>query len=268
MVEPQHTFTFMGTAAGCGVPSFFCDCPACDEARQNPALRRGDCGVMVQGRQSGATLLIDTPPDTRHQLLREGVRRFDELLYTHAHFDHLGGLGELEYMVQLVTKQQLPTYGSPDALAGVRTEFHYMTYCLDMHELAPFETHEFDGVRYTALPVTHAPGTYGYLIETPATTMFYASDTGRLPEQTAERVRGCDIIAMDATFWKRNWSPDAHHSMQECIEEGLELGAGTLYLTHVALHYDEPVTVAELEEYLKQYGGRVRLAYDGLSFAV
>ena len=35
---------------------------------------------------------------------------------------------------------------------------------------------------------------------------------------------------MDATFWKRNWSPDAHHSVQECIEEGLELGAKTLYL--------------------------------------
>ena len=25
----EHLFTFMGTAAGCGVPSFFCDCPAC-----------------------------------------------------------------------------------------------------------------------------------------------------------------------------------------------------------------------------------------------
>lgn len=266
MVEPKHTFTFMGTAAGCGVPAFFCDCPACNEARQNPALRRGDCGVMVRGRQSGATLLIDTPPDVRHQLLREDVRRFDELLYTHAHFDHLGGLGELEYMVQLVTKQPLPTYGSPDALAGVQAEFHYMTYALDMHELAPFATHEFDGVRYTALPVTHAPGTYGYLIETPATKMFYASDTGRLPEQTAERVRGCDVVAMDATFWKRNWSPDAHHSVQECIEEALALDAGTLYLTHVSLHYDEPITVAELEEHLAQYDGRVRLAYDGLSF--
>jgi len=39
----MHTFTFMGTAAGCGVPAFFCDCPACNEARENPALRRGDC---------------------------------------------------------------------------------------------------------------------------------------------------------------------------------------------------------------------------------
>lgn len=265
MDQGKHTFTFMGTGAGCGVPAFFCDCPACDEARRDPRARRGDCGVMVRGKK---TVLIDTPPDTRHQLLREGVRTVDELLYTHAHFDHLGGLGELEYLVQLKKKEQLRTYGSADALAGAAREFHYMTYCLDMRQLDPFDEVELDGVRYTALPVTHAPGTFGYLIETSETRLFYASDTGRLPDQTAERVRGVDVMALDSTFWKRNWSPDAHHSVQEAIEEGLSLDAGTLYLTHLAMHYDEPVTLAQLEEYLQQYGGRVRPAADGLTIAL
>lgn len=257
-----HTFTFMGTGAGCGVPAFFCDCAACREALENPRARRGDCGAMVRGEK---TLLIDTPPDLRHQLLREKVRRIDELLYTHAHFDHLGGLGELEYLVQLVQKEPLAVYGSAEALAGVRAEFHYMTYCLDQHEVPPFAEHCFDGVRYTALPVTHAPGTFGYLVETASTRLFYASDTGPLPAETAERVRGVDIMALDATFWKRNWSPRDHHSVQECIEESLDLDVGTLYLTHLAMHYDEPVTLAQLEEYLQPYKGRVQAAYDGLA---
>lgn len=260
-----HRFTFMGTAAGCGVPSFFCDCPACNEARANPALRRGDCGVMVRGEQ---TLIIDTPPDARHQLLREDVRNVDEILFTHAHFDHIGGLGEYEYLVQLVRKEQLPTYGSPDALSGIAQEFHYMTYALGFHPLEPFETHEFDGVRYTACPVTHAPGTYGYLVETPETRLFYASDTARLPAETAERIRGVDMLAMDATFWKRNWSPNDHHSIEECIEEGLELDAKKIYLTHLCMHYDEPITYAELVEYLKQYDGRVEPALDGLTIEI
>lgn len=263
---PRHTFTFLGTGAGCGVPAFFCDCPACEEARANPAARRGDCGVMVTGTQR---TLIDTPPDLRHQLLRENVRRIDELVYTHAHYDHLGGLGELEYLVQLVTKRNLPVHGSAETLAGVAREYHYLTYCLDLREQEPFEPFELDGARYTPLPVTHAPGTFGYLIETPATRLFYASDTGRLPDATAERVRGADIVIMDATFWKRNWSPENHHSVQETIEEGLgRLDAGTLYLTHLAMHYDEPITLAELEEYLGQYEGRVRVAADGLSFPI
>ena len=269
----DHLFTFMGTAAGCGVPSFFCDCPACTEARANPQLARGDCGVMV--RRSGLpeadtpTLVIDTPPDARHQLLREGVRHVDEILFTHCHFDHIGGLGEYEYLVQLVRKgAPLPVGASPEALQGILAEFHYMGYCLDCEQIEPFDEHVFDGVRYTALPVTHAPGTYGYLIETATTRLFYASDTGPLPSETAERIRGVDILAMDATFWNNNWNPNDHHSIQECIAEGLSLDAGTTYLTHLCMHYDEPITHAELVDYLERYEGRVKVAQDGLSLAI
>lgn len=271
----NHTFTFMGTAAGCGVPSFFCDCPACEEARTNPRLARGDCGVMVRGKEvdpaagNTPTLVIDTPPDARHQLLREGVKWVDEALFTHCHFDHIGGLGEYEYLVALKRGGvKLPAYGSPEAVEGIRREFGYMDYTMDFHEIEPGGSHGFDGVRYTALPVTHAPGTYGYLIETADTRLFYASDTGPLPEGTAKRVRGVDVLAMDATFWKKNWSPNDHHSVQECIAEGLALDAKKIYLTHMCMHYDEPVTYAQLVEYLAQYDGRVEAAMDGLSFQI
>lgn len=263
--DPTHTFTFLGTGAGCGVPAFFCECPACEEARRDPRARRGDCGVMIEGAQR---LVIDTPPDIRHQFNREGVKALDRLLYTHAHFDHLGGLGELEYLVQLVKKEQLPTYASAEAFEGICREFGYMTYCLDMHELAPHDCFDFDGARYTALPATHAPGTFGYLVETPGTRLFYASDSGKLYDETAERVRGVDVLVLDATFWKRNWSPEAHHSVQEAIEEGLELDAKTIYLTHLAMHYDEPITLVELEAYVEQYGGRVKVALDGMKLSL
>ncbi len=269
----DHRFTFMGTAAGCGVPSFFCDCPACTEARADPDLARGDCGVMI--RRAGLpeadtpTLVIDAPPDARHQLLREGVRHVDEMLFTHCHYDHIGGLGEYEYLVALKRGgAPLPVHASPAAREGILKEFHYMDYCLAFQDVAPFDAIEFDGVRYTALPVTHAPGTYGYLIETEATRLFYASDTGPLPEETADAVRGVDILAMDATFWKRNWNPDAHHSVQECIEEGLSLDAGRIYLTHLCMHYDEPITAAKLERHCAGFDGRVAVAYDGLTLDI
>ena len=261
----KHTFTFMGTGAGCGVPAFFCDCPACEEARRDPRARRGDCGAMVTGK---TRTLIDTPPDIRHYFNREGVRSIDDVVFTHWHYDHVGGLGELEYMVQLVTKQALPTFASPDTLESIGREFEYMMYCLARCPIDPFDTFELDGVSYTALPVTHAPGTYGYLIETGETRLFYASDTGKLPDETAERVRGVDVLAMDATYWKENGYPANHHSVQECIEEGLSLDAGKVYLTHMCMHYSEPITLAELKDYLRQYDGRVEPAADGLSFAI
>lgn len=264
----KYTFTFMGTGAGCGVPAFFCDCPACEEARRDPRARRGDSGAMVTNAQTAFHTLIDTPPDIRHYFNREGVRAIDNLLFTHWHYDHVGGLGELEYMVQLLTKAPLPTFASPLTLESIGREFGYMMYCLARVEWQPFEELELDGVRYTPLPVSHAPGTYGILIETEETRLFYASDTGKLPPETAERVRNVDVLAMDATFWKQNGYPDNHHSVQECIEEGLALDAGKVYLTHLCMHYSEPITLAELEDYLKQYDGRVAPAADGLSFPI
>ncbi|MCL1799317.1 MAG: MBL fold metallo-hydrolase [Eggerthellaceae bacterium] len=260
-----HSFTFLGTGAGCGVPAFFCSCAACDEARANPQARRGCCGVLVEGAQR---LLIDTPPDLRHQLVREGVDAVDRLAYTHAHYDHVSGLGELEYLVRLKREAPLPVAASAETLAGIGQEFGYMADCLAPEELAPFEGFDFDGARYTALPVAHAPGTFGFLVETPRTALFYASDTGRLGAETAERVRGIDILVLDATFWKHNWSPGAHHSVQEAVEEGLGLDVSELYLTHLAMHYDEPITLAALEDYLAPYKGRVKAAFDGLRLAI
>lgn len=260
-----HVLTLLGTGSGCGVPAFFCDCPACEEARRLPRARRGCCGAMVEG---GKRMLIDTPPDLRHYFNREGVREIDELIYTHAHFDHLGGLGELEYMVRLRTRDQLPVYASAVAFENIEAEFHYMLDILDRRVLADGETISFDGVAYTALPVAHAPGTFGYLIETGSTRTFYACDTGTLPMETAERVRGVDALIMDATFWGRSWNPGNHHCVQQTIEEGLSLDAGVVYLTHLAMHYDEPVTLSELERYVAQYAGRVQVGYDGMRIGI
>lgn len=255
----------MGTGAGCGVPAFFCDCPACEEARRDPRARRGDCGVMVTGE---TRTLIDTPPDIRQYFLRENVSYIDDLVFTHWHYDHVGGLGELEYMVQLKTRAPLATYASPYTLESIGREFEYMMYCLATSPVEPFGQFTIDDVLYTALPVKHAPGTYGFLIETADTRVFYASDTGALPPETREIIRGVDYLAMDATYWKHNGYPESHHSVQECIEEGLELEAGKIFLTHMCMHYAEPITLAELEDYLKQYDGRVEPAADGLSFAI
>ena len=260
-----HTFTFMGTGAGCGVPAFFCDCPACEEARNDPHARRGDCGALVTGK---TRTLIDTPPDIRQYFLREGIRYIDDLVFTHWHYDHVGGLGELEYMVQLLTKAPIATYASQYTLDSVLKEFEYMAYCLAVSPVEPFQQFAIDEVLYTALPVAHSPGTYGYLVETDDTRLFYASDTGKLPPETAEIVQGVDVLAMDATYWKENGYPANHHSVQECIEEGLALDAGIIYLTHMCMHYAEPITLSELEDYLEQYEGRVKPAADGLSFPI
>lgn len=160
----RRTLTFLGTSSGCGVPAFFCHCPACEAARHDPSLARGCTGIALRGH---ATVLIDTPPDLRKQLVREGIDDIDEVFLTHAHFDHMGGFGELEYFVRLYRDSPLPFHGSAHALGECFKEFGYMDDCFVCDELGEYEARSVDGLSIQALPVVHCPGAYGYLITTP-----------------------------------------------------------------------------------------------------
>ena len=72
---------------------------------------------------------------------------------------------------------------------------------------------------------------------------------------------------MDATFWEDGASHSKnHHSVRQTVQEGMELGAGTIYLTHFAPHICRPEENTEelLEDYVRQFGGRVVIARDGM----
>ena len=151
--------TFLGTGAGCGVPAFFCECPACEEARRDPRARRGDCGVLVRNER---TLLLDTPPDLRRQLEREGVRAVDRVLWTHAHFDRSGGPRRAGVHGQAGHGSPASLRGEPCGARGHPRRVPLPGRHPRFPAVAPFDEFAFDDVRYKiALPVTHAPGTYG-----------------------------------------------------------------------------------------------------------
>ena len=261
----EHTLTFLGTSSGCGVPAFFCHCPACEDARKDPKKRRGCTGVVVQGR---GTLLIDAPPDLRHQLNREHVDRIDELFLTHAHFDHMGGLGELEYFIRLHCLDKLPFRGSADALAGAFEEFSYMQDIFSEDAIKPYELREFDGLTIQALPVKHCKGSFGYLLQTQkGTRTFYAPDTAELESKVIEILQGVDNLIMDATFWKNRGTHTTHHLVKDTIDEGINLlNAKKIYLQHLAPHMCDPGVdeIKEIYKYAAQFGGRVIVAEDGM----
>ena len=259
-----HELTFLGTTSGCGVPAFFCHCKACEAARKDPSLERGCSGVVVRGN---STVLIDTPPDVRRQLIRERISDIDEVFLTHAHFDHLGGFGELEYLVRLYRDQPLPFHASPYALHEALSEFHYMDDCFITDEIGEWETRSVDGLTIQGIPVDHCPGCYGYLITTPqGTRTFYAPDTALLRPEVKEVLKGVDNLIMDATFWGDTGNYKTHHSVQQTIAEGLELDAGHIYLTHIAPHICAPEDNVEelIAKHLVQYEGRVIAAADGM----
>ncbi len=252
---------FLGTGAACGVPTYYCGCKACKEALANPRCVRTRSSLAICGNE---TILIDASPDLWTQLNRERISHVEHLFLTHWHYDHFGGLGELEFFVRLVRKQPLPAYMTPETWNSLLPAFGYMADCFEPHLLQPADTVQIGSLRITPLGARHAPGTIGLLMENSrAERTAYLPDTGPLPGETALRLEGVDALILDATFWGTNWLPTEHHSVEEAIQTGMALDAGMFYLTHLALHYDQPTTSQELETMLSVHGGRVRLAYDG-----
>jgi len=259
----KNTFKILGSGAGPGVPSFFCDCQGCREAQDNPALARTRSGAFITTQNSN--ILVDTPPDLRVQLIREKITQLDEIFLTHWHYDHFGGLGELEYYVKLRRKKQLRLYLPPSAVDQFEKAFPNL---MEVFTVIPWQfgkSYYFDELSITPLPANHGIETAGFLVRSADKKLAYFPDTAGLSRETAQKVEGVDWLICDATFHGDNWFPESHMSVEQAIELGRQVKARHTVLTHMSIHYSQPVTVKELGKIVFPYFG-VLVGHDGMIF--
>ena len=252
---------FLGTGAGNGVPNFYCRCPVCKEAIKNPEFRRTRCAVVIKGQKNA---LIDAPPEISSQLLRENIRQIDYLFLTHSHHDHCAGLGDLEIYIRFFLKKKLPAVMSHTTMQELEIMYGQLSEWLDITLLSPGQSFQAGNATYTALNVSHSAGTLGFLIEYQGAKTAYIPDTGPLPKETLERLKGIGRLILDATFYGDNWYPDQHLSVEQSIDIAEQLNIEQLYLTHLSMHYSTPVTSEQILYEIRKFNGNVRLATDGM----
>ena len=121
----------LGCGGSAGVPHIggvdgHGDWGACDPAQ--PRNRRTRSSVVLQARnESGGgagTLLVDTSPDMRSQLLDSGIARVDAVLFTHAHADHILGLDDVRLLNRIVGRP-LEAFGTALTLHEIEQRFGY-----------------------------------------------------------------------------------------------------------------------------------------------
>jgi phosphoribosyl 1,2-cyclic phosphate phosphodiesterase len=117
--------TLLGCGGSQGVPNSAGDWGRCDPA--DPRNRRLRPSVLVEAETASGearTLLIDSGPDLREQLLRARCRTIDAVLYTHAHADHLHGIDDLR-AINNAMGRAIPIWASAAVLAQIETRFRY-----------------------------------------------------------------------------------------------------------------------------------------------
>jgi phosphoribosyl 1,2-cyclic phosphate phosphodiesterase len=117
-------FTVLGSGSSGGVPRIGGHWGACDP--ENKKNRRRRCSLLIEktiGDQA-TTILIDTSPDLRDQLLSANVSRLDGVLYTHFHADHIHGIDDLR-MVVFNMKERINVWADDQTKTNLLDRFGY-----------------------------------------------------------------------------------------------------------------------------------------------
>ncbi|MGO1075844.1 MBL fold metallo-hydrolase [Inquilinus sp. CA228] len=245
--------TVLGCGGSMGVPMVGGIWGTCDPA--NPRNRRRRPSILVQS--DSTTILIDTSPDLRDQLLDHDVKRVDALLYTHAHADHIHGIDDLR---PLAFKQPINAYMDSAVRQELEERFGYTMTSVEMdrgfyhpflvpHLLdGPFRVGDID-----ILPFEQDHGrsvSMGYRFGRFA----YSTDVVRLDDRAWAALEGVDLWMVDAT----RPEPHVSHAHLALTVEWIErLKPKQAWLTHMNHQMD-------YDWLCRQLPGHVRPAHDGL----
>jgi phosphoribosyl 1,2-cyclic phosphate phosphodiesterase len=254
--------TFLGTGTSFGVPQIGCECAVCRSA--DPRDRRNRSAALVEA--GGRTILIDTPPELRLQLLAAGIRRIDAVIYTHEHADHIMGIDDLR-IFSVRQRAPLPVYGPPETLERLRTSFPYIfddsmrpyegtsKPTLELHAVEPGRPLEVAGVELLPLAFRHGHlRVYGYRMG----PLAYITDVKAIPEAERRELRNLDVLVLNALWWRPH---PTHLSIEEAVGTAQALGARRTYLTHLTHETGHAGLAAALPE-------GILPAYDGLTVEV
>ena len=243
--------TFLGTGTSVGVPSVGCECITCLSG--DPRDKRLRTSVLIE--HDGRNILIDASTDFRQQALRVGLKRLAAILFTHSHADHCFGLDDARPI--MFREGALPCYATEKTWEGLRRIYAYAFEPAGYPGVPRIIPHTIDsdfellGLRVEPLTVMHGD------LQVTAFRIggfAYVTDCNVIPKGTCARLRGLNLLVIDALRFKKHAT---HMTLDESLGYIEMLKPRRALLTHISHDIKHEETSNNLPV-------GVEIAYDGL----
>lgn len=207
-----------------------CPCAVCHSPDTKDKRLRSS--ILVESATT--TIVIDTTPDFRYQMLRADIKKLDAVLFTHPHKDHIAGLDDVRAF-NFFQHRAMPIYANELTIEALMREFGYA-----------FSQKRYPGVPNLHLqPITLEPFTIGDIFITPILVWHlkmpvfgfrfgnftYITDANRIEEGEQEKIRGSKALVLNAL---RKEAHISHFTLGEAVALVRELNVETAYFTHIS----------------------------------
>ena len=257
------TLTILGCGSSGGVPRPALGWGVCDP--NNPKNRRRRCSLLIEKRGDAGTttVLIDTAPDLREQLLDANVNHVDAVFLTHEHADQTHGMDDLRSVV-LHMRRRIPTYFNQSTAKDIMARFSYCFISPEGSDYPPILTrHSIEAgdsqiilgkggaVTLTAFLVQHGQiPALGYRIGNAA----YTPDLNDIPRESWGALENLDLWIVDGLRYTQHSS---HFSINDALSWIERFKPKRAVITNMHSDLDYEVLRLSLPQ-------RVVPAYDGL----
>ena len=252
----KNKFTILGCGSSLGSP-WITNYSA--KLTKHPKNIRTRCCAHI--KKGNLSILIDTSPDIKNQILKNKIKSLDAIIYTHEHSDQTTGIFEMRPFFWQ-NQKKIPIYGSERTVNQLKEKY---TFCFKRRygykpimkaniiknkfkiskknnkiDIIPFQ------VKHGLINAT------GYLFEKIA----YISDCNKISKKIEKKLMKLDFLIIDCL--RKNKHP-SHFNYEEAINFSKLVKPKRTILTN--LHID--LDYLKLKKRLPK---NITPAYDGLSF--
>jgi phosphoribosyl 1,2-cyclic phosphate phosphodiesterase len=235
-----------------------CECPVCTSTDKKDNRLRSS--ILVES--ANTTLVVDSTPDFRYQMLRAKVKHLDAIVFTHPHKDHIAGLDDVRAynffthrpmeifaneMTQEVIIREFPYAFADTKYPGV-PEIHLNTIAFDEFMVGDIPVQPIL-VWHMKMPVL------GFRFG----NFTYITDANRIDEAEKEKIRGSKVVVLNAL---RKEAHISHFTLDEAVAMVKELQVPQAYFTHISHQ------LGKHEDINNELPPGIELAYDGLFLTI